>query len=488
MSVCDVLNTHRRGKDITQKNRLIRAALAALLAGTGLSGLPLAIAADDGNGFAIVSNGADSGKGSLRHAIEVTRASHIVINQSVSSIVINSPLVYDQTSKLLIKGHGQTLSSARNINLLSVTQGADLEISDLNFKGPGGFNVNKRGDQGQVAGKGIFIDLRDDQTGTVRVTLSHVSISDVANHGIHVSDCSLADDCGGGGDGSAASIAVNLDHVTVDNVGMGRFDADGVRVDDRGDGDIVFIAETSTFTNVGADGVELDEGDDGDVIVQVRNSRFNDNGAYCDPDVLTPFMPNPDEAEFGDNERLPDQIPGKVSGSPDDSCIERELELYDSGYVKDYEFGIDLDDGFDIDEAGPGSVVVNIRNSVINGNLDEGIDFDEEDSGMIFARFVDTAAAGNRDDGFKFSEEDDGSVIGRVSESKAIGNGGKGFVFEEEGTGDLFVSVSGSYTSGNDDSDDTGIEAVQEDDGEGLLRVEDSDIDDGIDTDNVDKL
>ncbi len=474
-----------------KKNRLIRAALSVVLTGIVISAPSLGNTAGHGGGFAIVSNGADSGQGSLRHAIEVTRASQVFINQTVSAITINSPLVYDQTSKLLIKGHGQTVSTSGNINLLSVTEGADLEISDLNFKGPGGFNINNRGDQGQAAGKGIFVDVRDDQTGTVKVTLSHVSVSDVANHGIHVSDCSLADNCGGGGggggEGSAASIKVNLHHVTVDNVGNGRFDADGVRVDDRGDGDIVFIADYSTFTNVGADGVELDEGNDGDVIAQVRNSRFNDNGAYCDPDVFTPHMPTPDEAEFDDSERLPSEITGKVSGSPDDSCIEREVELYDSGYIEFYEFGIDLDDGFDIDEAGPGSLIANIRNSVINGNLDEGIDFDEQDSGMIFARFVNTSAAGNRDDGFKLSEEDDGSVIGRVKESESIDNGGKGLVFEEEGNGDLLVSVSESNTSNNDDSDDSGIEAVQDDDGQGMLRVDDSDINDGIDTDGVDE-
>ncbi len=473
------------------KNRLVRAALSVVMTGVAVSAPSLVSAAGHGGGFAIVSNGADSGQGSLRHAIEEARASHIFIKQTVSSITINSPLVYDKTSKLLIKGHGQTVNSSRNINLLSVTQGADLEISDLNFRGPGGFNINNRGDQGQSAGKGIFVDVRDDQTGTVKVTLSNVTVSDVANHGIHISDCSLADDCGGGGGGggkgSAASIEVNLHNVTVDNVGNGRFDADGLRVDDRGDGDIVFIAENSTFINVGADGVELDEGNDGDVIAQVRDSRFDDNGAYCDPDVLAPFVPTPDEAEFADTERLPGQIPGIVAGSPDDSCIEREVELYDSGYVEVYEFGIDLDDGFDIDEAGPGSLVANIRNSVINGNLDEGIDFDEEDSGMIFARFVNTSAAVNRDDGFKFSEEDEGSVIGRVTESKAMNNGGKGFVFEEEGDGDLLVSVNESNTSNNDDSDDTGIEAVQEDDGQGMLRVDDSDIDDGIDTNGVDE-
>lgn len=106
------------------------------------------------------------------------------------------------------------------------------------------------------------------------MNLKNVSVSNVANHGIHISDCSFADDCGsgsgGGGDGSNASVSVLFNGVTIDNAGNGKFDADGLRVDERGIGSIYFKSFASTFKNVGADGVELDEGDEGSIYTQVK--------------------------------------------------------------------------------------------------------------------------------------------------------------------------------------------------------------------------
>ena len=464
--------------------RTLRSIGVATFGLVALLSCSLVSAAENAEGLVIVTSDADSGPGSLRNALEVQKASQIVISPLVSSIRIDSPLVFEQTRKLVIQGNGQTISSPKNINLLTVSRGADLEISNLGFSGPGGFSINNRGDQGQAAGKGIFVDVRNNQTGTVRLVLNHVSVSGVANHGIHVSDCDLADDCGTAG-GSAASIEIKLDHVSVDNVGTGRFDADGVRIDDRGDGDIVFIASNSTFTGVGADGVELDEGGNGDVVAIVRNSRFNGNGAYCDPQVLDAFLPRPDVGKYKNRTRMPSQLPQRISGNPDRNCIEFDLQLYGSGYVREFEYSIDVDDGFDIDEAGPGSIVANFWHSEINDNLDEGIDFDEQGAGMIFSRFVETSARNNRDDGFKLSEEDGGSVIGRVSASESINNGGKGFVFEEDDDGDLYVTVSDSKTEGNDGS---GIEVEQKNTGMGVLRVIDSSIGDSIDADGVDEL
>jgi hypothetical protein len=81
---------------------------------------------------------------------------------------------------------------------------------NLAFEGPGGWDIENRSDLG-AAGKGIFVDLRDDQTGTVEIELVNVTVTGTAGHGIHVSDCTLADECGGGsggaGEGSPASIS-----------------------------------------------------------------------------------------------------------------------------------------------------------------------------------------------------------------------------------------------------------------------------------------
>ena len=118
--------------------------------------------------------------------------------------------------------------------ILQITNGADLTISNLSFDGGGG--------------KGIFVNVPDTREGVVSVRLSDVSVSGVGNHGVYVSDCTLGDDCGGGGDGSPASIHVHLTNVLIDGVGNGKADADGVRVDDRNDGDISLSVTNSTFT------------------------------------------------------------------------------------------------------------------------------------------------------------------------------------------------------------------------------------------------
>ncbi len=437
---------------------------------------------------AYVYNGNDAGEGSLRAALE-SGAREIFI-ETDEDIMIMTPLVYSGVTPLEIYGSSQTVRTTENIDILVLDNGANLFVNNLNFAGPGGWSIENRGDdEGETAGKGIFLDIRDDQTSGVYLTLSGVTVSGVANHGIHVSDCDLADDCGSGsggaGGGSPASIVVNFFDVTVEDVGNGKFDADGLRVDERGEGSILFTSSNSTFTGVGADGVELDEGQDGGIGTRIANNTFSLNGNYCDPAVMEAFLPDPDEAEFEDGTTTEADIPGDVTGSPDDSCIEREVDFYESGFVEAYAFGLDLDDGIDLDEAGPGSIRMVMGNSTVVDNLDEGVDIDEEGEGHISIALSDTVATGNTDDGFKFSEEDGGSVIGKATGNKTTGNGGKGSVYEEADAGDLDMLVERSESSLNDDSDNTGIEAVQEDAGTGSLTVRDSNIIDGIDVDGV---
>ncbi|RFP86122.1 hypothetical protein DZK27_15105 [Rhodobacteraceae bacterium 63075] len=442
----------------------------------------------------------------LAETISVTEASEAAITDALAAaaasesatrivlafegdVEISETLAYDGRSALALIGSGQTVSTANNVTLLAATQGADLHIAGLTLAGPGGWTVENRGDVNGPAGKGIFVDLRDDQTGTLSFVAEDVTVSGVASYGIHLSDCTLADDCGGGqtgdGDGSEAGISVTLRNVTIDDVGNGTFDGDGLRVDERGAGAIAAMITGSTVSKAGADGIELDEGGAGDNTAMVIDTRLVENGAYCTPALFEDAIPDPDEAEFEQGEVTEADIPGPVTGTADDSCVEREVDLYDDGSVEAYEFGLDLDDGIDFDEGGAGSVQATFLRSVISRNLDEGVDFDEAGDGGIDVQFIDTVAEGNTDDGYKNSEEDAGSVTGLMLRSSATGNGGKGVVFEEEDGGDLVVHVYDSATSGNDDSDDTGIEAVQEDDGTGALTLVNSDIADGTDLEGV---
>jgi len=459
-------------------------ALAALFAGS-LAAAP-ALAAP-----LLVTSTADSGEGSLRAALEAASsadtAQSIVITAD-GTIQISSTLAYTGMAPLTIIGAGQTIASSEDITLLAATMGADLSVSNLDFAGPGGFSIENRSPNGAAAGKGIFIDVRDDQTGTVVLELINVTVTGTAGHGVHVSDCTLADDCGAGGggvgEGSPASIDLSLINVEIVDTAYGRFDADGLRVDERGEGSITFGAFGSRFAGIGADGIELDEGQAGDVVANIISTEFIGNGGYCDPDLLAAFLPDAPEGKFDEGEMAEDAIPGPVTGSPDDGCFERAVDFYDDGSVEEFEFAIDVDDGFDIDEAGPGSLFVTVFDAVMDNNLDEGFDFDEEDGGSISATFHFTSASGNTDDGYKMSEEGLGDVIGTVVDSVATENGGVGFVFEEEDEGSVEVTVIGAETSGNDDGD-LGLEVVQEDEGEGVVRVLSSDLFDGSATEGA---
>ncbi|NQY02094.1 MAG: hypothetical protein HRT76_02335 [Halieaceae bacterium] len=428
----------------------------------------------------VVSNGLNDGEGSFRAALE-SGAREIVVATS-DEIMITETLVYEGERPIAIYGAGQTVKAMDDFTLLEVSNGASLTVVGLTFEGPGGFDINSQS-TAESPGKGIFVDVRDDQTGRVQLTLRNVTVRGVANHGVHVSDCNLADDCGSGGggagEGSAAAIGVEFTNVIIDDVGNGKFDADGLRVDERGVGNILFVADGSNFVGVGADGVELDEGQEGEVIARVTNSTFDGNGLYCDPDQLgdeleTFLAGEDDEGEFEESEEvIADLLPGPVTGSSDDRCFEYAVDTFGSGFVEAYEYAIDVDDAFDIDEAGPGSLRSRVINVSIVGNFDEGVDFDEEDAGDIKLVAANAIATDNTDDGFKLSEEGEGSVQTVFVGVTAEDNGGKGFVFEEADAGNINALVSMSETDGNDDGD-VGIEVVQEDAGSGRLVLRDT--------------
>jgi len=188
----------------------------------------------------LVTSSADTGEGSLRAALDAAAASgasSIITLTPGNNIELASGLIYSGTDALAIHGNDTRITSGANVTLLTASEGANLTLTDLTLQGSGGFDINNRGDIDETAGKGIFVDVRDDQTGLVTLRLSDVTVANVAGHGVHIPDCSLADDCGGGGggagEGSPASISVVFSDVTIDGVGQGRFDADGLRVNAR---------------------------------------------------------------------------------------------------------------------------------------------------------------------------------------------------------------------------------------------------------------
>ena len=411
--------------------------LPALISALVLSGVTAAHAAPPYK----VSNGNNDGPGSLRDAL-ASHASRILISPSVSQISVDDTLEYTGTAPLTIMGSGQVVrGQGDGDTLLAITQGADLAISRLDFSDAkaGGWQLLDGG------GSGILLIVPPERKGVVKLELADVTVKNVGDHGVHVLDCDLVD-CGAGGggagEGSPASVQVTLTGVTIDSVGNGSFDADGVRVDERSAGNIVFTAVDSVFTQVGADGVELDEGGEGDVVIEVTNSVFSDNGRYClHVDIENPLDP---------------------------LCV-------DDGEL-------DLDDGFDVDEAGAGAITGRLTNLLVKDNLDEGLDFDEEDAGGIQLDLVNIRAYGNKDEAIKISEADEGDVNVRLASIVAVDNVDDGIQVEEESDGNLELVVTGSTVTDNAKKD---LKVEQQEPGEGTLRVRGSQIgsistDDGV--------
>lgn len=437
-----------------------------------------------------VTNTANAGEGSLRDALEqaaMHREGARIVILTEGDIAVDSGLAYPGQVPLEIVGQGQTISIDEDETIFTASQGASVSISDLTFEGPGGFSIENKSQTGGA--KGIFLQMRDEQAGEIRLVLDGVTVRGVSGHGIHVSDCSMADLCGGGsggeGTGSRVTLVAELNEVTVENVGTGAFDRDGLRIDERGEGGIAATIRRSSFTGIGADGVELDEAGEGDVIVTATDSVFSDNGFYCDPEIMAQYLPDQPEGEFEPGQMPESGIPAKVDGSPDDACIERTVDTYDDGSVEEYEIALDLDDGFDVDEADDGSLDILVIGGEVNGNRDEGMDMDEMGAGDLVASYVGTAASGNSDDAYKHSEADDGSALGVLSGASADDNGGVGFVYEEEGAGDVTVDVTDVTTSGNDDGE-TSLEFVQEDDGAGTVTITGGALAEDVDAEGVD--
>lgn len=435
-----------------------------------------------------VTSTADDGEGSLREALMLAAESAeptTVLVTAEGDIRLADGLSYEGSSALTISGDGQTVALDRDATILSIRGGAQLSISGLSLEGPGGWGLENRS-AAAASVAGLEVRTMPEQSTDLVVDLRDLSVRGVSGHGIHVSDCHSGASCGGEvegeGEGSPASVTVFLQNVTVEQTGYGRYDADGLRIDERGAGDVRFTALNANFRNNGADGIELDEGQDGNVVLNVTGGVIEANGGYCDPAILEPALPDPSEAEFDEGELSEADLPAPVSGSADDTCIEFEADLYDDGSVEEYEFEIDVEDGFDVDENGAGSLYAFMSGVTVRTSKDEGLDVDEDGPGDIVGTFLDLLLSENSDDALKLSERAEGSTIAHIDGGSAAGNGDSGYLVEEEGPGDLQATVSNVRTERNDS---LGVEIVQEDEGQGSARLIDVDAPDGIELDGV---
>ena len=250
-------------------------------------------------------------------------------------------------------------------------------------------------------------------SGTVDVSLLDVTLAGDALSGLWIEDPPHA---------SNAGIALVSRGSTITGSGFrpgpAFADFDGVRVNEGGGGDLSLVVHDSRVVRDAADGVELEEQGAGDVRSLVHGSRFDDSG---------------------DQPQNPD----------------------------------DLEDGFDVDEAGSGSIVAAFVRASVNGNEDEGIDLDEEGTGDIRGTMLLVVTLGNLDAGISYTEDgleraggDVEFVFTRVDASDA--RDGDGIEVEEFGGGDMRGTILGSTVSRNHDD---GIQAQEDDAGKETLHL-----------------
>lgn len=331
---------------------------------------------------------------SLRAAIEAANAdsgiTKIVFAHN-SSIFLTQPVIYSGSQPLTLSGKNSTIDGSRAGNfIINEDLTATTEDASLIFNTAANITIKKLTIDNSAT-RGIAINIPSDATGdNISVTLNHVSITNSALFGLHIDDNS--DEFDDGISGSSIGINLNMNHSSVTGNGVGAIDFDGVRVDERAEGDIVAVIRHSIINNNGGDGMELDEAGAGDVDAILMHTQLNNNGFY--------------NAE-------------------------------------------DLDDGLDIDEANDGNINVNLIHVQASYNMDEGIDLDEMGQGDVDVngRFVE--ANHNFDEGFKVDEEQAGNIHLHIKHSNISNNGDDGMQLTEQGHGYVQAKISHSQANEN---------------------------------------
>lgn len=386
-------------------------------------------------------------------------------------IVLDEPLTYSGSNRLSILGVGNArivgpvveIAAPSNSGArvgeetvgdgLQILSDADLRIIGVDFEGQ--------------SGHGIYYEFPSSASGTTRFSLSRVNFAGQGLSGMWIEDQKGGSELAPVAIDSDASIDLRLRNVTVSGtgfaddpaaMGMGscadtsEFDGcawsdfDGFRINEGGEGNITFSFQSVGFFGNAGDGIEFDETSNGGVSGSVVNSAFDGNGAQP-------------------------------------------------------QFPADLEDGFDIDEAGDGVISVVMFNTTVNGNVDEGIDLDGAGGGDISLNAFNVTAVGNADENIKvsaftetvlrdltgdviFDDEGEpevevdcttGDLIFSLNNVNAdVSAEGRGARFEECGDGDVRGFVRNSTFNGN--LEDDGLRVDEEDNGTITLRMRDSEV------------
>jgi hypothetical protein len=414
---------------------------------------------------------------SLQAALDAAAASggSIIVQ---GEIVLSDPLTYVGDADLTIIGRqdarivGPTNAIAPP-SLSNQRVGEETVGDGLQVLGEPNLTIRNVHFEGQT-GHGIYFELTDDASGTVEFDFSNVSFDGQGLAGMWVEDQTGGSQAAPDPIDSDASLHLKLRNVTVTNTGFAEDEAqscrplpeeagcpwadfDGMRFNEGGLGDLTFDIVGAVFMGNAGDGIELDETGEGSAEGSVSRSAFDQNG-------FQPQFP----ADVEDGFDIDEVGPGQVSLTMDN------VDVNDN-----------VDEGIDLDENGSGDVLFKARNVVTTGNVDENIKITESEddptgAGDIILDLVDVTADGSLDSrGARFEEFGVGGVVGSIrsstfsdnteddglridEEGEGSGNDGQGLQVTENGIGDIAMSITASAFTGNGN---TAVEMEEEDDG-----------------------
>jgi hypothetical protein len=416
-----------------------------------------------------VTSNADAGPGSLRQALLDAGGDPAIgvvhVTKGLGTIAIAQPLVFTGAQALTLRGSDATidgLALGAGESALVATGGASLDIRELTVQ--------------NAPGSGILVDVPAGASGTISFSLSGSHIRDNGKHGVIVNDQTeyFKDPNSTLPDGSDASLLVLVQGSEFDGNGNGEIDQDGLRVNEGGIGSITATIRGSIFRRSGADGLELDERGDGDAIFTVERTQLVSNGAFStvDPDDGI------DVDESG-NGHIVARFTDVVASDNSEQGV--DLNENDAGDLEVFmtrveasrnaEEGIEFEE--DDDVAGGGDLRARLLWTTTIGNGagggDAGLKLREKDVGNLSAEIINAVSSTNVGlQGILVREDADGSMDATITSATTTGNGSDGIKLDENGNGNLSVRVIGSTSSNNAGA---GIDAEQQASGAGTLRV-----------------
>lgn len=412
-----------------------------------------------------VTNGNDAGPGSFRAAIESANQSGVTkfvsVDVALDRIVLRTPVTYTGAQSLVIDGNDVTIEAGGvEGSAIVSTGGASLSFARLTVRG--------------ASQQGIEVQVPMSARGLVRLELDDVVIRDNGGHGVLLNEQvtpSTEDGVQPDARGSSASLQVRVARSHFVHNGYSVSDRDGLRVNEGGDGHLHFIADAVWAENNAADGIELDERGNGDVIMQVRNGVIRKNGVFDPADLDDGF--DIDEYDGG-------SILGTVRHTTASDNYEEGFDFNENnaGDLRvefehvfasgNGEEGIDLEE--DDDFAGGGDLVAVVLDAETNDNGgDGGLKIREKGEGSLAADLSMIAAAGNAVAGVAVREDGEGALAFTAERLVSLGNVSFGLDLDERGNGDLNAQVAGTVVSSNG----RGLRVRQAPAGSGSLALED---------------